>query len=182
MITGYRQRSILDILTQQGSVHTGALAEILQVSPMTVHRVLDQLERAGQLRKVRGGALPVTPSVEASGVCVACYAPLSPRTQVVLPLADGSQRRACCPHCGLMALRLWQDSVSAFLVTGKLRGRVVNGRTATFLDSPTESVCCTPTVLAFESAEDAQRFQTGFGGQLLNLDEALTFLQAEMHL
>lgn len=182
MILSNRQRSILDMLEQQGSVAIGALAQTLQVSPMTVHRDLDQLERAGQLRKVRGGAQPVTLPAEAGDACIACYAPLSLRTQVVLHLADGSQRRACCPHCGLMALSRSQDSVSAFLVTDFLRGRVVNGRTATFLASPTVSVCCTPTVLAFESAEDAQRFQTGFGGQLLNLDEALTFLQAEMHL
>ncbi len=85
---------------------------------MTVHRDLDQLERAGRLRKVRGGAVPVeaTPP-RPMIVCVACYALLNPRTQVVLHMADGSQRRACCPHCGLMALRRGMESVTAFLVT-----------------------------------------------------------------
>ena len=114
--------------------------------------------------------------------CVACYGLLNLRTQVVLHMTDGSQRRACCPHCGLMAVSRGSEAVSGVLVTDFLYGRIVNGRTATYLAEPTVSVCCTPTVLAFEDLLDAQRFQAGFGGQLLSLDEALAFLRAEMHL
>jgi DeoR family transcriptional regulator, copper-sensing transcriptional repressor len=182
MIRDQRQHYILDRLASQGSVRIDDLARALNVSSMTVHRDLDHLERAGQLRKVRGGAVPAASPPEGDDVCVACYAPLSLRTQVALHLADGSQRRACCPHCGLMVLDRSQESVSAFLVTDFLHGRVVNGRTASYLAAPTVSVCCTPTILAFEDVHDARRFQTGFGGQLLSLDEALNFLRAEMHL
>lgn len=182
MLLTDRQRLILDTLAQKGAVGIGDLVQTLHVSPMTVHRDLAQLERAGQLRKVRGGAVLTERATEAAGTCLACFGPLNPRTQVVLHLADGSQRRACCPHCGLMALSHGMLSVTSVLVTDFLFGRMVNGRTACYLAKPAISVCCTPTLLAFEDAQDAQRFQTGFGGQLFNLEEATAFLQAEMHI
>ena len=180
MMRNHRQHYILDSLVSLGSVSIGDLANSLGVSPMTIHRDLDQLARAGQLRKVRGGAVPVAPPSEADDVCLACYAPLNPRTQVVLHLADGSQRRACCPHCGLMALSRGQEDVASILVTDFLYGRSVNGRTAAYVAESSISLCCTPTILAFEDAHDAQRFQAGFGGQLFNLDEALAFVRATM--
>lgn len=182
MMRNHRQRYILDSLASQDAVSIGDLANRLGVSPMTIHRDLDQLERAGQLRKVRGGAVPVAPPSEADDACLACYAPLNPRTQVVLHLADGSQRRACCPHCGLMALSREQESVVSFLVTDFLYGRSANGRTAAYVAEPSISLCCTPTILAFEDTHDAQRFQAGFGGQLLDLDGARAFVRTTMHL
>jgi len=51
-----RRRSILDELTEHGSVQIDHLADQLDVSRMTVHRDLNQLEEKGLLRKVRGGA------------------------------------------------------------------------------------------------------------------------------
>jgi hypothetical protein len=176
-----RQHYILESLASQGSVRIADLANSLGVSPMTIHRDLDELERAGRLRKVRGGAAPVAPPSETDDVCVACYAPLNPRTQVVLHLADGSQRRACCPHCGLMVLSREQEEVTSFLVTDFLYGRSANGRTAAYLAESSISLCCTPTILAFEDAPSAQRFQAGFGGYLFNLDEALAFVRTSMH-
>jgi DNA-binding IscR family transcriptional regulator len=181
MSLNQRQHTILQTLAAQGSVDIGELARTLGVSPMTIHRDLDQLARAGQVRKVRGGALPAEPR-EMDGVCLACYGALNPRSQVVLHMADGSQRRACCPHCGLMALSQGALAVASFLVTDFLYGRMVNGRTASYIAAPAITVCCTPTLLAFEDVEDAQRFQTGFGGRLLTLEEATAYLQAEMHL
>lgn len=181
MMLTQRQRSILDTLTQHDSVSISDLAQTLQVSPMTVHRDLDQLERAGRLRKVRGGALPAEPA-ETADVCLACYAPLNTRTQVVLHGLGGGQSRACCPHCGLMALSRGMETITSVLVTDFLFGRMVNGRTATYLAAPSIAVCCTPTVLTFEDVRDAQRFQAGFGGEILDLDGALAFVRTSMHL
>ncbi len=177
-----RQQQILQTLAEQSFVRIQELTAVFGVSAMTVHRDLDELERAGMLRKVRGGAAPLEtqPEAEAS-ICAACYAPLNPRTQVVLHMADGSQRRACCPHCGMMMLGR-ADAVTGVLVTDFLHGRAVNARSATYLTAPDLSICCMPTVLAFEDTHDAQRFQTGFGGQLFNLDEAIHFIHTSMHL
>lgn len=51
-----RQERIAEYVLDHGSVTVDALVRELDVSRMTVHRELDELERQGVLRKVRGGA------------------------------------------------------------------------------------------------------------------------------
>ncbi|MDV7141133.1 DeoR/GlpR family DNA-binding transcription regulator [Tropicimonas sp. TH_r6] len=51
-----RRQEIMDMLVRDGSVVLEALAERFSVSKMTIHRDLDDLEQAGILRKMRGGA------------------------------------------------------------------------------------------------------------------------------
>lgn len=51
-----RQTAIMDLLVEQGSVELDDLAQRFAVSKMTIHRDLDELEQAGLLRKIRGGA------------------------------------------------------------------------------------------------------------------------------
>ena len=52
-----RQRRILDLLNQQGSIQVNDLVADLQVSEMTIRRDLDALEQKGLLRRVHGGAI-----------------------------------------------------------------------------------------------------------------------------
>lgn len=51
-----RQHCIMDELVSGGEVQLEALALRFDVSRMTIHRDLDELEAAGLLRKIRGGA------------------------------------------------------------------------------------------------------------------------------
>ncbi|MBP1860540.1 DeoR/GlpR family DNA-binding transcription regulator [Rhizobium herbae] len=51
-----RRQKIMDILMETGSASVEDLAGRFGVSKMTVHRDLDDLEQAGLLRKVHGGA------------------------------------------------------------------------------------------------------------------------------
>ncbi|ROU03463.1 DeoR/GlpR family DNA-binding transcription regulator [Histidinibacterium lentulum] len=51
-----RQHCIMDVLVADGEVQLEALALRFDVSRMTIHRDLDELEAAGVLRKIRGGA------------------------------------------------------------------------------------------------------------------------------
>jgi DeoR/GlpR family transcriptional regulator of sugar metabolism len=51
-----RRQEIINLLVETHAVELDAMAERFGVSKMTLHRDLDDLERAGVLRKVRGGA------------------------------------------------------------------------------------------------------------------------------
>lgn len=51
-----RRQSIMDLLAEARAVDLDDLALRFAVSKMTIHRDLDDLEQAGLLRKVRGGA------------------------------------------------------------------------------------------------------------------------------
>jgi DeoR/GlpR family transcriptional regulator of sugar metabolism len=51
-----RRQAIIDILVEHRAVDLEDLASRFAVSKMTIHRDLDDLEQAGVLRKVRGGA------------------------------------------------------------------------------------------------------------------------------
>ena len=51
-----RQNAIMDLLVADRDVDLERLAARFDVSKMTIHRDLDELEAAGLLRKVRGGA------------------------------------------------------------------------------------------------------------------------------
>jgi len=54
-----RQHEIVRIARSSGRVDVGTLAETLQVTAETIRRDLSTLERAGVLRRVHGGAIPV---------------------------------------------------------------------------------------------------------------------------
>ena len=53
-----RRERIAEIVLTNESVSARDLASRFDVSVMTVHRDLDELERQGVLRKIRGGATP----------------------------------------------------------------------------------------------------------------------------
>jgi len=61
MLAPTRHDAILDALAGQGMVGTTRLAEQLGVSVDTIRRDLLELEEAGQLRRVHGGAVRVAP-------------------------------------------------------------------------------------------------------------------------
>jgi DeoR/GlpR family transcriptional regulator of sugar metabolism len=58
-----RQEQIAEYVLSRGSVAASDLAELFEVSLMTVHRDLDELERQGIVRKFRGGVTAQPSSV-----------------------------------------------------------------------------------------------------------------------
>jgi nitrous oxide reductase accessory protein NosL len=47
---------------------------------------------------------------------------------------------------------------------------------AHYLIDPELTICCSPSVLAFSSHEEALKFQKGFGGRIVNFHLAIEFL------
>lgn len=177
-----RRQQILALLDEQGRVTISALSEAFQVSEMTIHRDLDLLAGERRLRKVRGGAVSMMSETAVTDHCLICHKQTRRQTQVILRLTHDRQRRACCPHCGFMYLAHNDHDVVSVLVTGFLYGRTLEASTAHYLVHPDITVCCTPTILAFERDGDARRFRTGFGGELMDFSSTVVYVREAMRL
>ena len=177
-----RQEKILEWLQERRSASIEEIRGQFAVSTATAYRDAHALVQSGVALKTNGGVrlAPPPDSAQAEGKCFYCGAPVGDRAPFVIQLQDGSQRRACCPHCGLMSLS--HPKVLTALASDFLYGRMVNARQAWYLFGSSVDLCCTPSVLCFASEPDAQRFQAGFGGQVLTLDQAIAELNRVMSL
>lgn len=100
-----------------------------------------------------------------------CGKPTHGKKIFIIYLANSEQKTACCAHCGLMLLATakgaWQSLTMDFL-----HGHMVSANQAIYLIGCNLTICCVPTILTFGSRQEAERFQTGFGGKLASMDEA----------
>jgi hypothetical protein len=171
----WRRRQILDLLAKEGTVSLREIAEKYSVSMMTIHRDVEVLARQGALQRVRGGIQLASPVPVKIGICAACNQPVTNRSGFFIFTHSGSRVEACCPHCGIM-LASRVGGARELLATDFLYGTVMDARRAAFLVSSSVRLCCSPSILCFENHEDAARFRSGFGGQVLTYSELLALL------
>jgi nitrous oxide reductase accessory protein NosL len=62
-----------------------------------------------------------------------------------------------------------------------LHGHMISANQAIYLIGCDLNICCVPTILSFGSRQEALRFQTGFGGELTSMDEAIQHLMGTQH-
>ena len=60
MLAQQRYQKILDSLEEHGIVHSAELVREMKVSSETVRKDLDALEQSGKLKRVHGGAVPIS--------------------------------------------------------------------------------------------------------------------------
>lgn len=180
MKTAYQRRQeIVEQLTQHETCSIQSLAALFSVSTMTIHRDLDKLVEDGLVLKTHGGAIlkPDAPSAASEGAtCAMCQQPVREQLAFVLQFDEEHSKQACCPHCGLMMLNMQDPAL--VLATDFLHGNKVNALQATYLVKPELQTCCAPAVLAFASPDDAERFQQGFGGEMMGFSAAKDFLSS----
>ncbi len=176
-----RQLILLEKLKAEHSLSIDAVRRQFAISPASVYRDFRALiQQAGAVKARRGIRLAPPPAAaEAKQAnCAFCSGNLNERSSFILQFKDGSQQKACCAHCGLMALG--NAGVTAALTCDFLYGRMINARQAVFLLESAVNLCCQPSVLSFANLSDAQQFQTGFGGLICSLDEAVKKLERMM--
>ena len=184
MLPEQRRALILERLNERGSLTIDELARQFGVSAMTIHRDIDRLARDGLARKVRGGVLPAAsdPNQPPGGQarCAMCGKTVPRRTAWVVTPNEGDQWQACCAHCGLLRLH-HVPGRQLVLAADFLYGQMVNAYQATFVLGSDVTLCCVPSVQVFATRHDAQRYQQGFGGELLVFDEALAAMGESHH-
>jgi len=173
-----RRKLILDRLRAAGSLSIKEIIQDLNISTMTAHRDAEILEREGLVRRVRGG-LALPEQVIKADRCSMCRRPVPERTRFFFSSENGEQMAACCPHCGLAMLSSGPAAAGA-LATDFLYGTTLSAASAVYLVGSRVRLCCAPSVISFETAEDAQSFQSGFGGQVLNFNQTRDFLTGKM--
>jgi transcription elongation factor Elf1 len=176
-----REKQILDYLHANGSASIQQLAEAFGVSNMTIHRDLNKLVVSGQIQKRHGGAILVSPiHEEREAACAMCGKPVSQRTVFIVKFESGEEKRACCAHCGLM-LQSRTQSVWQAMTADYLYGHMISAGQAYYVIGSEVNICCVPSVLAFGSKPEAEKFQKGFGGQLLGMNDTVNYLHGMMH-
>lgn len=177
-----RCQKILQWLYQRQSISVAELTERLSISRMTIHRDLDFLVEQGAVHKRHGWAqLAIDPPDESPMAvrCGHCRAFVPHRTHWVMQLRNGDTQTACCPHCGLLLYGRHRDLVSAVQTREFLYGRMISALHATYVVGSQVQLCCVPSVLAFVSRSEAERFKRGFGGKVRSFGESLTWLQGQ---
>lgn len=172
MAAAPRKQQILEILDKKGHVSVQELAETFSVSTMTIHRDLNQMAAEGLVVKSHG-AVSLPPPSRGENKCGMCGKALSDRTLFIINLPNGEQRRACCAHCGLM---MCPNTEGVSLTADFLHNHMLSASQATYLIQSDLTVCCAPGVLSFGSRQEAQKFQKGFGGKLVDMAGAIKFL------
>lgn len=174
-----RQQELLDWLQTKNSISISEIEERFNISPATAYRDAKALLQTGAAAKTSNGIKLSAPASQ-EGKCAFCGGTINERAAFVIRLQDGSQRKACCPHCGLMALG--ELEAASALASDFLYGRMVNVRQAFFLLESSVNLCCSPSVLCFASQTDAAHFQAGFGGSVCTLEQAAKRLGKIMNL
>lgn len=187
-----RRKELIEWLEQEKSLSLLQIVERFGISKMTAHRDLDMLEGRKALRRIHGGAVtldkqtqpavPSSSSVSGQAACVVCYRPSSQHMLYSLTLTNGEQRVACCPHCGVSVHLMLGDQVAMALTADYLTGRPHPAQGSYFVLGSAAVPCCKPSMLTFEDADMAKRFQHGFGGTVGTLKDAINYLQEEMSL
>ena len=182
---------ILEMLQATGNLQITDLAENFQVSKMTIHRDLVLLEEKGVLKRIHGGAVQAAGSIKASGditsfpesrqgECLICTRPPTQHLLYTLTGKNGEQRQACCPHCGISAHLLYGENIMMAFTADYLTGKLHAAQNSYFLLGSVAAPCCHPSILTFENEQMVHRFQTGFGGTVGGLNEAIKYLREAM--
>ncbi len=191
MTSSDRREMILAQLQAAGNLQVADLAAEFQVSKMTIHRDLVLLEEKGLLKRIHGGAVPraVSPGPAGDmksfpegrqGECLICTRAPTQHLLYTLTGKHGEQRQACCPHCGISAHLLYGENIMMAFTADYLTGKLHAAQNSYFLLGSVAAPCCHPSILSFEDEQMVRRFQTGFGGTVGRLNDAIRYLREEM--
>jgi hypothetical protein len=188
-----RRRDLLSWLNEKGSLSLSEIVSRFEISKMTAHRDLDILEKRHSLKRIHGGAIAVTtnkdsnlgplpPAPQKRDTCSICHRPVAQHLLYSLTQVGGVQLQFCCPHCGVSAQLATSDQMVMAMATDFLSGRPHPAQQSWFVLGSDVAPCCRPSMLTFEDQSMAGRFQTGFGGRIGRLKDALDYLREEMSL
>jgi len=128
--------------------------------------------------------------------CEFCLRPLQEKTRYRIHLQNGETKQVCCPRCGLH-FQAGRSDVAGAEVTDYESGQVLPAEEATFVENSSVMLCCKtpmqrdrnggqfelswdrcmPSLIAFQSPNEAERFRQRNGGTVKSY--ALMMLESQ---
>lgn len=179
-----RRQRIKQLLQARESIKISELSEQLGVSEMTVHRDVKQLVAEGAVMKTFGGITRVHTVTNGQAVlehCVTCSRTINERLAYRLILPGNVIENACCAHCGLLRHRQLDEHVIQAICYDFFMQTTTSAPSAWYvLNTSLHIGCCEPQVLTFADRTHAEKFVTGFGGEVYSFAEAMDVINEQM--
>lgn len=177
-----RRQRILTWLQQEESLRIAEISNRLNVSEMTVYRDLKPLIDEKKILKTSNGITLSVESYASTNTCTYCYKPTNSRLSVQLIKNNQQVENTCCAHCGLLRYQDIAEEVAQIICQDFLKDTTISAKMATFLLNADLSLnCCQPQVISFDSLQQAEKFQKGFGGNIYSFEEAMGAIHKEMN-
>ncbi|WP_284139054.1 MULTISPECIES: DeoR family transcriptional regulator [unclassified Virgibacillus] len=187
MLPVERRNRIKNLIQERQNMKISELSELLKVSEMTIHRDLKPLIEEGFVSKSFGGVTwsevenESPHSTQSSNTCVICQRAVCERLAYRIIRNDNQIEMACCAHCGLLRHQQLGSDVMQAICHDFLRQTTISAGSAWYvMDTSVQIDCCQPQVLTFELQEHAEKFVTGFGGQVFDFTAATERLHQKM--
>ncbi|MCS7262577.1 MAG: DeoR family transcriptional regulator [Aquificaceae bacterium] len=179
-----RKEQIVELVAQ-GLRSVKSLAQHFGVSLMTIYRDVRELEKEGKIVRKHGELLlrhefsePIQESIHA---CAYCTKPVEKRLEFTYRLKSGKLIKACCAHCGLLLYRnLKEEEMQTCMTWDFIGSKPINCFSAWYVVGSSATPCCFPSAIAFMSREEAEKFAKGFGGMVLDFEDALESVEKLM--
>jgi hypothetical protein len=101
-----------------------------------------------------------------------CTSVCNGNTRCILEYQDGKKEYYCCPHCAFPE-RIWKlghgERIRKTTVIDFETGKPINAVGAYYLVDSQLHLCCSPSILAFRTKLQAERFQQTYGGVITRL-------------
>ncbi len=108
--------------------------------------------------------------------CTLCGKAITATTACRITLDEGKELNACCSFCTAnIRRRIGQQPFDAVTVCYST-GEKIDFKKAYFVVESDETPCCTPSVLAFASREEAEKFVAGKNGRIISFLEAMNYV------
>jgi DeoR/GlpR family transcriptional regulator of sugar metabolism len=177
-----RQKNILTWLEQEGSLKVAELSKRLDVSEMTVYRDAKPLIEKKVVAKISGGLSFIPKVANSSNECGFCYKEIKTRHAVKIIKSNQEMELLCCSHCGLLRYADIEEKVSHIICRDFLHDTTISAKMAYYLIGATLNMnCCQPQAITFESKNEVDLFQKGFGGEIYSFDEAIKEIKQRMN-
>ena len=170
-----RKEKILEILHEKKEVTVKELANIFNVSEMTIYRDIKYLEKQGEIIRKHGSILLNTKEnkeTKTVDTCPICEKPITRAHPYKIKIENKKTLEACCEHCGFLLHKQYHDKQVSAITYDFITENPITAFNAYYVVGSSAKPCCSPSVIPFSSKEDADKFAKGFGGKVLSFLEA----------